>query len=102
VGCQSFDQLTFAIKELGSSVPAAQLTTDEQDDLLYLYKEGVKAINAWKAHQLISLQQDKARRDILDKLDSASVLLTQDWAMKFLPQSYRETQTEWFAKRGIS
>jgi hypothetical protein len=30
------------------------------------------------------------------------VLITQDWAMKFLPQKYRETQADWFAKRGIS
>ena len=25
-----------------------------------------------------------------------------DWAMKFLPQKFRETQAGWFAKRGIS
>lgn len=100
--CQSCDELKFAIKELESAILVAQLTTDDRDDLTYLYKEGVKAINAWKAHQLRSLQQDKARRDILEKLDSTSVLLTEDWAMKFLPQRYRETQTDWFAKRGIS
>ncbi len=32
----------------------------------------------------------------------ASVHITQDWAMKFLPQKYRETQSDWFGKRGIS
>ena len=35
-------------------------------------------------------------------LDETSVLLVQDWAMKFLPRKYRENQTDWFAKRGIS
>ena len=30
------------------------------------------------------------------------VLITQDWAMKWLPQRYRETQADWFGKRGIS
>ena len=35
-------------------------------------------------------------------LDEKSVLITQDWAMKFLPQKYRETQADLFGKRGIS
>ena len=43
-----------------------------------------------------------ARIDVLDQLDESSVMITQDWAMKFLPQKYRESQTDWFAKRGIS
>ena len=30
------------------------------------------------------------------------MLLVQDWAMKFLPRQYRESQGEWFAKKGIS
>ena len=28
--------------------------------------------------------------------------MTNDWAMKFLPQRYREAQSDWFGKRGIS
>ena len=41
-------------------------------------------------------------RIAIDHLDVSSVMITQDWAMKCLPQKYRETQTDWFAKRGIS
>ena len=40
--------------------------------------------------------------DIIDILGKDEVLITQDWAMKFLPQEYRETQADWFGKRGIS
>ena len=28
--------------------------------------------------------------------------MTQDWAMKFLPVKYREAQSDWYGKRGIS
>ena len=28
--------------------------------------------------------------------------LIMDWAMKFLPLKYRETQGEWFGKKGLS
>jgi hypothetical protein len=38
----------------------------------------------------------------LENLDESSVLVTEDWAMKFLRKRYRESQTDWFAKRGLS
>ena len=59
-------------------------------------------VNAWKSHLLRSVNQDKARLSTLEGLDETSVLLVQDWAMKFLPRKYRESQTDWFGKRGIS
>ena len=31
-----------------------------------------------------------------------SILLVQDWAMKFLPRKYRERHRDWFSKQGIS
>ena len=40
--------------------------------------------------------------DVLDRLDEKTCLITNDWATKFLPQRYRETQSDWFGKRGIS
>ena len=45
--------------------------------------------------------QDQARFDALDLLDEQTVLLVNDWAMKFIPQKYRESQADWFGKRGI-
>ena len=59
-----------------------------------------QSIESWKAHQLI--QQDKALTSLLERLDKTSVLTTPDWEMKFLPQKFRETQADWFSKRGIS
>ena len=48
------------------------------------------------------VHQDTARTDIVDSIQEDSVLITQDFAMKFLPAHYRETQAEFFGKRGIS
>lgn len=78
------------------------MTEDELDHLRYTYHMTEGAIQSWKTHQLRSVRQDRARMDILDTLDDSSVLITQDWAMKFLPQKYRESQSDWFGKRGIS
>ena len=62
----------------------------------------MQAIESWKEHQIRSLQRDKARITVLERLDETSVLITRDWAMKWLPQKYRETQADWFGKRGFS
>ena len=35
-----------------------------------------------------------------EKLSHACELLIMDWAMKFLPIGYRETQRDWFGKKG--
>ena len=90
------------IRDVNVRLQDTQLPDDEHDNLKYLYQQSFKAINAWKAHQLRTTQQDKARTDILENLDEKTVLVTIDWAMKFLPEKYRETQADWFAKRGIS
>ena len=37
----------------------------------------------------------------MEAIDQSSVLVVQDWAMKYLPRKYRESQTDWFGKRGI-
>ena len=81
---------------------ASNLADEERDDMMYSCQQAVQAIHNRKAHQLRVLQQDRCRIDVLQELSLNEVLITQDWAMKFLPQKYRETQTDWFGKRGIS
>ena len=56
----------------------------------------------WKSHIVRAINQERAKIDILDNLTAQQVLVVMDWAMKWLPRSHRETQIEWFFKRGIS
>jgi hypothetical protein len=46
--------------------------------------------------------QQRAKQDVLAKLDSSSRLVVMDWAMKFLQLRYREKQSDWYGKRGLS
>ncbi|KXJ11458.1 hypothetical protein AC249_AIPGENE89 [Exaiptasia diaphana] len=100
--CSSCEELKATLTEIQESIENTQLTEEEHDNLIFQHRQAVQAIHAWKAHQLRTTQQDNAQSDVLDELDDSSVLITLDWAMKFLPQKYRETQADWFAKRGIS
>ena len=38
---------------------------------------------------------------MLNELTASSVLLVLDWAMKYVPRKLRESQADWYGKRGI-
>ncbi len=83
------------------------LTTCQLDDLIranmdFDIRKCVEDITLWKAHQFRTVNQDKCKTDILKTLDSTSLLVTMDWAMKFLPRKYRESQSDWLGRRGLS
>ena len=103
--CQRCEDLTIVLQEIEEGIQnmsANNVSEDTREELLFVYDQSKQNILAWKAHLLRSINQDDARLDILDSLDETSVLLIEDWAMKFLPRKYRESQTDWFGKRGIS
>ena len=100
--CPQCEILKSALREVSDAAVETPLSEDERDDILYTVHQAARAIVSWKAHQLRSFQQDKARTTFLERVDETTVLITQDWAMKWLPQRYRETQADWFGKRGIS
>ena len=78
------------------------LADDEKDEAVFLFQAAQRAILSWKSHILRSANQDQARLDVLEQLDEENILIVNNWAMKFLPQRYRESQADWFGKRGIS
>ena len=69
--------------------------------LIYRLDHNVELINAWKKHLLRTVHQDEARHYVLNELDETSVFLVSDWAMKWLPTRYRESQRDFFGKRGL-
>ena len=77
------------------------LSDDKKEELSFKVTQATDNILAWKAHILNSIHQDRACVELLDMLDETSVLLVQDWAMKYLPRKYRESRTDWFGKCGI-
>ena len=93
------------LSDINMAIQKSQLEQEQlydKEDAMYTFQEAVRAIQLWKLHQLRILNQDAAHTDCIDCLNDNSVLLIQDWAMKFLPQQYRESQGELFAKKGFS
>lgn len=59
--------------------------------------KGVRALQESKKYVLrtVNLNVNDARKDILENLKDHEILLERDWAMKFIPMQYRESQSNW-------
>ena len=67
-----------------------------------MFQQAKDYVMAWNAHQITrSVNQDQAKFDVLDIFNRDSALLVMDWAIKYLPCKFRESQCNWFVKRGI-
>jgi hypothetical protein len=69
---------------------------------LHKFQTAREAIEAWKSHQMRSVNQDLCREQVLNDLPSNGVYVNMDWAMKWEPAWYRESQNLFYGKRGIS
>ena len=77
-------------------------SSEQREDLLYDFDRAKSDILLWKAHVIRSINQEEAKQDALRAADHTSAILIMDWAMKFLQIRYREKQSDWCAKRGLS
>ena len=65
---------------------------DKQEELQHDLGSAASSIEDWKSHILHSIYQDAAKSEFIDNLKPTQVLLIMDWAMKFIPTSFRQTQ----------
>ena len=102
--CSQCEELKTTMSNIQEYLERADvgLPDEESEGLRHMTDQAVQNVLSWKANQLRNKRQDMDRIAVIYHLDTSSVMITQDWAMKFLPQKYRESQTDWFEKRGIS
>ena len=79
-------------------------SNEQHDDLIYDYMQARLDILQGKAHILRSINQEGAKQDQLKMIANNPnyALIVMDWAMKFLQLKYREKQSDWYSKRGLS
>lgn len=101
--CEQCENLQSTLNQILQAVKEASFPSeDDKDEASYLASTATLAIQSWKCHLLRSTHQYHARLHVIDALDPEAVFIVNDWAMKFFPQQYRESQTDWFGKRGLS
>ncbi|XP_063416575.1 uncharacterized protein LOC134698600 [Mytilus trossulus] len=78
------------------------INSKEKEEFEHDISVSTEKIWAWRDHLIRTVNQDSCKKDLLQNLQSHEVLIIADWAMKYIPQTFRETQSEWFGKQGIS
>ncbi|CAF4591160.1 unnamed protein product [Rotaria sp. Silwood2] len=53
-------------------------------------------------HRVRAAQQEIQKKKYIDQMDETTAFLTVDWSQKILPQQFREGQTAYFGKKGMS
>ena len=99
--CSQLDEVSSNVMSMINS-PKLILTDEQQSQVTFDVTHAVEAIANWKAHVLRSVNQEQAKEETLGALNDQSVLVTMDWAMKYLPQRYREQMSDFYGKRGKS
>ncbi|XP_013404412.1 uncharacterized protein LOC106169495 [Lingula anatina] len=100
--CESLCDALASVNKAQCSDTIEYESQDQHDEIQYTLIQGQKAIEDWKKHVLRSVNQDAGKTETLTSLSDNEVFIERDWAMKFLPMVYRESQSKWFAKRGIN
>ncbi|KAK3718611.1 hypothetical protein QZH41_004591 [Actinostola sp. cb2023] len=100
--CERYEALDNLLEDVLKMLDDVELTEVQKERMKFEYNDCIRSIRAWKSHLLRSVNQEEAKQDILNNLDDEGCLIIIDWAMKFLPQHYRERMSDFFGKRGRS
>ncbi|XP_078348424.1 uncharacterized protein LOC144633421 [Oculina patagonica] len=100
--CETCESLETVFKEIESEINHAEMSEEQRWQLSHEFKLSAASIQDWKAHLLRTVNQEEGKQYALAQLDSVSCLVVMDWAMKYLPQRYRERMSDFFGKRGRS
>ncbi|CAF0879942.1 unnamed protein product [Didymodactylos carnosus] len=100
--CVECNNLAVTLEKLRTMIKSSVTDNELLDRELAKLKMSTDAIEAWKCHQLRTVNQDLSRQELLQDLPANSVYILTDWAMKWLPEKYVESQEDFFAKRGLS
>lgn len=102
--CTDCHSLADTLQAVKSEIPnhLSRLGKEKKEDLEYDANAASKKIFDWKAHIIRAQNQERSKHTVLESLEEEEILIVVDWAMKFTAIKFREKQSEWYAKRGMS
>ncbi|XP_076085029.1 uncharacterized protein LOC143055862 [Mytilus galloprovincialis] len=100
--CEKCAMVESCLDMINEKINQIEIPTTILEEMKFEMEMAEKHLMEWKKHLLRTVHQESARRNILKSLTTKQALVIMDWAMKFLPFQYRETQSEFFEKKGFS
>ena len=73
-----------------------------KDDLLYDTSNTKNNILKWTFHIICHAQQNNAKANVLDLLNETTGLWIRDYYQEVLPMEFRESQSSYFVKKGMT
>lgn len=101
--CRNLVDVLDTIERQIQSPSWSPYSNEQRGDLHYDFKQSRSHILQWKAH-IRSVNQKVAKQDCLKTITNEpdAALMVMDWAMKLQQLRYREKQSDWYGKRGLS
>jgi hypothetical protein len=102
--CDRCEELKFVFSEIENIIQTHSNTmysNEQKGDYIHNFSKCKENILKWKCI-LRSCNQEMAKQNVLEILDENSALIVIDWAMKFMQRRFREKQSEWYVKLGMS
>ncbi|CAF1277391.1 unnamed protein product [Rotaria sordida] len=100
--CSECLYLAQTLQDIRQLIQDSKGDEEEIKRKMYKFTLAYDAIQAWKCHQLRAVNQDLGRECILDIISEDVIYLNLDFAMKWIPAKYREPQSNFFGKRGVT
>ena len=86
IHCDRCDSLDSNFRDILKRIDDLVINDETRTRINLENKECSRALHAWKAHLLLSVNQEEAKQNALTQLDEETCLIIMDWAMKYLPQ----------------
>ena len=98
--CDQCSNLYSTIDQIIDLVKESQLKN--KDDLLYDTSNAKNNILKWTFHIICHFLQNKAKTNVFDLLSETTGLWIRDYCQKVLPMEFRESQSSYFGKKGVT
>ena len=102
VQCSTCMSLEKIMDKTVAEINHVSMSEEQKSRLRHECMQNIESIKAWKAHLLRTVNQEEGKQDALATIEPETCLIVMDWAMKYLPQRYRERMSDFFGKRGRS
>ena len=100
--CDECLSLRVTFDEIIHAVNSSNYDKQLSAPLLEKFWSYQETIDVWKSHLLRAINQGLCRQEIIETLGNNAVYIYMDWAMKWLSQKYRESQSDFFGKHCLS
>lgn len=99
--CSECDNLLLTLAEIDYYISNITNSEDRQE-FSYDFHNATESIIELHRHIIRGVCQDNEKKEIINNLSENSTFTIFDWGQKIIPQCYRESQKQYFGKKGLS